>query len=443
MYSRRSILRLSGLGGISAALKPYSRFICDAQTTSGNDYKAIVCIFLFGGNDSNNMLIPTDPVAYGAYTLARGPLAIPQSQLLQLTGQSYAVHPSMPEVQSLFAAQQLAFVANVGTLVAPVTMNEYLGGSVILPQNLMSHPDQQQISQTAAEASDIQIGWGGGIADAVSGLTPSSQLPTAVSYFGSAAFIRGNSSNGLISPGSGGFLACSEHGACTAIETAVNEMLACPESVARVQAEQGVLKQLLSLDSIYSTAVKQAQPFKTQLPANANGNYSQFTGMAQLMQVRNIIGSQRQILFGGIGSFDTHQNQNQFHGNLLQTLSGSLNYFMSLLEEMNLLDNVVILTMSDFNRTLQANAGAGTDHAWGGHQIVAGGPVQGGKIYGTFPNLILGGPDDITAQGRWLPTTSISQVGATVASWFGVPDTALATIFPGIGNFPSPKLSFI
>jgi uncharacterized protein (DUF1501 family) len=443
MYSRRKFLRSAGYAGALSMLGPYNGLVCNAQASSSSDYKAIVCLFLYGGNDSNNVLIPTDPIGYSAYAQGRGPVAIPQQQLLPLEGVPYAVHPSMPEVQSLFAAKNLAFIANVGNLVAPITMQQYNSGIVSVPQNIMSHSDQVAISQTSAPTSNIQTGWGGGIADAIGSVVGTAQLPTAISYYGAAAFINGVTSPGFISPGQGGSLFCAENGACAQMQQALNEMMAASENAARVQSDQYMLSQMFALDKVYGNAISQAQPFKTPLPANANGGYTQFTQIAQLIEARGRLGAQRQVFFTGLGSFDTHANQNAYQSSLLAPVSGAINYFAELLQEINMLNNVTLVTLSDFNRTLQPNSSGGTDHAWGGHQIVFGGAVKGGNIYGTFPNLTLGGPDDFTLQGRWLPTTSVSQVGATLASWFGVPDASLASVFPGIGNFPNPKLSFI
>lgn len=442
MYTRRHLLKHAGLASLLSSFRPFSGIVGNAQTTVSGDYKAIVCVYLIGGNDSNNVLVPTDSAGYANYARARGILAIPQGQLLPLNGVPFAVHPMMPEMQSMFNAGQLAFVANVGTLVTPLTKQQYLSSSVTVPENLMSHPDQVTISETAAATSNITVGWGGGMIDAIVAMNSQSTLSNAISYYGATPFINGASSSGLIAPGGSGFLACSEGTACGAIQDAVKDMMACPESMARIQAEEALLSQLIAMDATYANAIKEANPFTTA-PPGSSGLYAAFTGIAQLMQVRSTVGAQRQVFFAGIGPFDTHANQNNYQGSLLATLSGSLQYFLSLLKEMGLSNSVTVFTLSDFNRTLQVNSSLGSDHGWGGHQIVLGGAVKGGAIYGTFPNLELGGPDDFTMQGRWVPTTSVSQLGATLASWFGVPNNTLSTIFPGLGNFTNSTLPFL
>jgi uncharacterized protein (DUF1501 family) len=442
LMTRRKLLQSSMFAASLPFIERYSRLVGSAQTTSASDYKALVCIFLFGGNDANNLLVPTDQMNYGLYANARGQLALPQSQLLQLPGTSFGVHPSVPEIQSLFSAGNLAFVANAGSLVSPLTKAQYPSSSPgQIPQNLYSHPDQVAIMQTAAPQSSVIQGWGGNIVDAISPSYPGSTLPLAVSYNGAATYINGKNSVGLIAPSQSGSFPCSEGNACNAVESAIQNIQACKDSVLLVQQDQLISANMANVSEIYSRALSQATPFKAQFSSGGIG--SQLAQVARLIQLRQVIGAQRQVFFVGLGSFDTHANQLAYHATLLSQLSSNLNTFALNLQAMDVFNNVAILNLSDFNRTLLPNSAGGSDHAWGSHLIVMGGPVKGGKIYGTFPTLEPGGPDDVSTVGRFLPTTAISQIGADLALWFGVPDGQLLEIFPTLGNFPNYKLGLV
>jgi uncharacterized protein (DUF1501 family) len=442
LMTRRKLLQSSMFAASLPFIERCSRLVGSAQTTAASDYKALVCVFLFGGNDANNLLVPTDQMNYGLYANARGQLALPQSQLLQLAGTSFGVHPSVPEIQSLFSAGNLAFVANAGSLVSPLTKAQYPSSSPgEIPQNLFSHPDQVAIMQTAAPLSSVIQGWGGNIIDAISPSYPGSTLPLAVSYNGAATYINGKNSVGLIAPSQTGSFPCSEGNACNAVESAMQKIQVCNNSVLLVQQDQLLSSNMSSVDEIYSKALSQATPFKAQFSSGGIG--SELAQVARMIQLRQVVGAQRQVFFVGLGSFDTHANQLAYHATLLSQLSSNLNAFAESLQEMNVYNDVTLFTLSDFNRTLQPNSSGGTDHAWGSHLIVMGGAVKGKNIYGTFPTLELGGPDDVSTVGRFLPTTSISQMGADLASWFGVPDGQLPTIFPTLGNFPSYKLGLV
>jgi uncharacterized protein (DUF1501 family) len=441
MITRREFLRASSFASALPLVERYSRLVANAQVASTDDYKAIVCLFLFGGNDANNMLVPIDTMSYKVYSSGRGPLAIPQGQLLPLPGISYAVHPSMPEVQSLFANGQLAFIANAGSLVTPLTKDQFSSPEAALPQNLYSHPDQVAIMQTATPQSSIPYGWGGNIVDSISSIYSGSSLPLATSYYGASTFINGQNSTGLIAPSQAGSFPCAEGGACNAMESAAQEILACDDTVLLVQQDQSLMARMYSLNSVYAKAMAQGTPLRTQFASG--GLSSELSQVAQMMQVRKVVGAQRQIFFVGLGSFDTHANQLSYHAGMLAQLSSSINVFAQALQELNIFNDVTLFTLSDFNRTLQGNSSMGTDHAWGSHLLAMGGGVKGGKIYGTFPVLELGGPDDVSTVGRWLPTTSISQLGASLASWFGVPDAQLPVVFPSLTNFSNSKLGFI
>ncbi len=439
--SRREFIKHLGfLSGAAAFSQLAALAHAPAQTISGNDYKAIVCLFLYGGNDSGNMLVPFDATNYALYSKSRGSLALGQSQLLPLQGLPYAIHPSMPEVQTMFAQKDLAFVVNMGPLVTPLSKNQYLAGSVPLPQNLFSHPDQQSLMQTGAFVSGAGNGWGGSFIDALPTNYKGGVLPQAISYAGGTVFINGPQSTGFIAPSNPGASACQEGAACAAVQEAAAKIAACENSVVLVQQDASFINTINQENQAYAQVLSGVSPLQTQFSPGVGSALQQ---VAQLIQVRDKVGAPRQVFFVGLGSFDTHATQLDYHAQLLKNLSSGLSSWKQAAEELGIWNNVVLLTLSDFNRTLMANSSGGSDHAWGGHQIVMGGPVQGGSVYGTFPTLELGGPDDVDTVGRLLPTTSLTQVLAELASWFGVPASSIASLLPNLINFQSPSVGFI
>ena len=442
--NRRNFLRHLGVAGLSGSglLNSLGRMSAMAQTTSSNDYKALVCIYLYGGNDANNMLIPIDSPEYRTYAETRAGLALQQSTILPLTGGRFGVHPSMPNVQAMFNSGQLAMLANVGTLLNPLTKAQYIANSAPIPPVLMSHSDQATVIQTGLSTNTDYSGWGGAMADALAASYRSPIVPMCTSTYGPAAFINGRQTQGFLSPGlSAGAFWCPLGGACGNRDNALKGLLNVAEGSALVSADQANLSQVMALNQSYGNIMAQATPLKTAF----NSAFSvQFETVARMIQQRQNFEAQRQVFFVGLSSFDTHSNQLGDHASMLQTLDGGLQTFASALQELGVYDKVTTFTLSDFSRTLQGNAAGGTDHAWGSHHLIMGGAVKGGSVYGTFPTLDPTGSNDLGLNdGRWIPTTSVVQMGAALASWFGVQPAEMGTVFPQLANFPGQPLAFL
>lgn len=440
---RRSFIKYASLAaaGNLAGLKPFGALNSLAQTTS--DYKALVCVFLYGGNDANNMIVPFDTQGYANYSSIRAGLALPQSSLLTLNPlQNFALHGSLPEVQSLFNAGNAAIVANVGTLTQPMTRAKYLAGSTV-PTNLFSHPDQQEEWQNAAQSGDTSTGWAGRMSDAMNGTwNPSGTIPMITTVAGDTLFCNGVQTTPVsISPGNLGTGSCSEGSACSARQTAAQSLISLSSGVSLVTADNAITNNAYNYSATLTNATKSLTALKTVFPANGFG--AQLQQIAQIIQARAAFGVKRQIFFAGVGNFDTHSSQLTLQATLLQQLSAALGAFYQATQELGIANQVTTFTMSDFARTFQPNSNTGTDHAWGSHHFVLGGAVKGGKMYGTFPTLALAGPDDSGANGRWVPSTASVQYASTLAQWFGLPTSQLATVFPNIVNFSSNNMGFV
>ena len=443
--NRRSFIKYASMAaaGNAVGLAPFGLMNSLAQTAT--DYKALVCVFLFGGNDANNTLVPFDTAGYGNYSSVRGPLALAQNSLLPLTGApNFALHGALPEIQALFNTTNAAMVANVGTLVQPLTRTSYLAGKTATPSNLFSHSDQQQEWQNAAQSGVTETGWAGRIADTLKGsYNGSATVPMITSVAGDTLFCNGVSSTPVsVSPGNLGGATCSEGSTeCAARQAAAQAMLTFNSGLSLVTADNGITNNAYSYAKTLSDAVQSVTPLQTVFPVSALA--AQLQQIAQIIQVRAALGVQRQIFFCGVGNFDTHAGQLAAQSTLLVQLSQAMGAFYQATQELGIADKVTSFTMSDFARTLQPNSNTGSDHAWGSHHIVMGGAVKGGKIYGTFPTLALGGPDDSGSNGRWVPTTASVQYASTMAQWFGVPVGSLSSVFPNIGSFGTSNLGFL
>ena len=443
--NRRSLIRNASLlaAGNVLGFRPFGMLNSLAQT--GSSYKALVCVFLFGGNDANNTVIPFDTSGYANYASLRGPLALAQNALLPLTPTpNFALNPNIPELQALYNSGNAAIVSNVGTLIQPTTRTTYLGGKVTTPSNLFSHPDQQLEWQNAAQSTVTQTGWAGRIADAINiTYNVNAQIPMIASVAGDTLFCNGsNTSPASVTPGNLGNASCSEGTECAGQLATAQQLVSLSTGLSLVQADNAMTSNAYSYAASLTAATQSVAALKTVFPAN-NGLASQLKQVAQLIQVRAALGVQRQIFFAGIGNFDTHSDQITLHSGLLASISAAMGAFYNATVELGVQSEVTTFTMSDFSRTFQPNSNTGSDHAWGSHHIVMGGAVNGGKMYGTFPTLALGGPDDSGSNGRWVPTISSSQYAATLAEWFGVPTAQLSTVFPYIGNFGTTSLGFV
>jgi len=390
-------------------------------------------------------VIPFDTSGYANYASLRGPLALAQNALLPLTPTpNFALNPNIPELQALYNSGNAAIVSNVGTLIQPTTRTTYLGGKVTTPSNLFSHPDQQLEWQNAAQSTVTQTGWAGRIADAINiTYNVNAQIPMIASVAGDTLFCNGsNTSPASVTPGNLGNASCSEGTECAGQLATAQQLVSLSTGLSLVQADNAMTSNAYSYAASLTAATQSVAALKTVFPAN-NGLASQLKQVAQLIQVRAALGVQRQIFFAGIGNFDTHSDQITLQSGLLASISAAMGAFYNATVELGVQSEVTTFTMSDFSRTFQPNSNTGSDHAWGSHHIVMGGAVNGGKMYGTFPTLALGGPDDSGSNGRWVPTISSSQYAATLAEWFGVPTAQLSTVFPYIGNFGTTSLGFV
>ena len=444
--NRRSLIRNASLlaAGNALGFKPFGMLNALAQTTSS--YKALVCVFLFGGNDANNTLIPFDTTGYANYASLRGPLALAQNTLLPLTPTpNFALNPNLPDIQSLFNSGNAAIVTNVGTLIQPTTRATYLANQVMTPSNLFSHPDQQLEWQNAALSTATQTGWAGRMADALKvTYNVNAQIPMIASVDGDTLFCNGSATSpASVSPGNLGNATCSEGTECPGQLATAQQLVTLSTGLSLVQADNTITSNSYSYAAALTAATQGVPALQTVFPANNALADSKLKQVAQLIQVSATLGMQRQIFFAGVGNFDTHSDQITLQSTLLASISAALGAFYKATVELAVQSDVTTFTMSDFSRTFQPNSNTGSDHAWGSHHIVIGGAVHGGHIYGTFPTLALAGPDDSGSNGRWVPTISSSQYAATLAQWFGVSTSQLATVFPYIGNFSSNNLGFV
>lgn len=444
--SRRSFLRSAASGAGLAALARLSGMNAFAQ--SAPDYKALVCIFMFGGNDSHNMLIPQDPAALALYRAARRALALPDgnTQLAPITtraGVPYALNSGLNAIAPLWAEGRLAVVANVGLLAAPTTRAAYQARSVPLPTNLFSHSDQVIAKQAGDPFGSGGTGWAGRIADAVNGLNGTARFPAAFSMSGNVLFTMGSQiQSASLYPGfdlSAAGMNAWPASSAAARAQALQEVLNFDNGLTLVQAANTVRRDALALNAMLRSTGT-ATPLATTFPGTNLGR--QLQQVANIIRLRGSTGMQRQVFFASLGGFDTHSNQSWTHWDLLRQVGEAMRAFYDATAEMGIADKVTTFTETDFGRTLESS-GSGSDHGWGGHQLVLGGAVRGGDLFGTFPDLTLGGPDDANARGVLIPTTALDQYGSTLARWFGVAPAALNQVFPNLGRFASADVGFL
>ena len=418
-----------------------------ADASRGSPYKALVCIFLYGGNDSNNVIIPSDNTDYATYLAQRTALAIPQANLLPITpktytdGRKYGLHPSLVEVQGLFASGQLALLANTGTLTYPTTLTQYNSGSANLPPQLFSHADQQVQWQSSIPDQPFQTGWGGRLADMVNALNGNSSISMSISVAGENSFQVGNVvSQYAVSPTGAVMLNGTTGGTINPLRyTNQLDLLSQQESNLFEAAFSGLTSSAISDASLLTSVLSNATAITTTFPATSLGTQLQM--IAKLISAGPSLGLNRQIFFASLGGFDTHTVELATQAPLLVQVSQALNAFYNATVELGVADQVTAFTASDFSRTYNTN-GDGADHGWGSHHMIMGGGVAGGDIYGKMPSLEIGGPDD-TGRGRWIPSTSVDQYSATLASWFGVSPSNLPVVLPNIGRFSTSNLGFM
>jgi len=468
---RRDFLRNSAcaLGGMALASSIDTFGVVHALTPqAAADYKALVCVFLNGGNDGNNMLVSLDQYngpagstveGYANVRAASG-LAIAQASLLPVSpvsGGSYGFHPNMPEMQNLFNQGKLAVLCNNGPLVEPLTRTTYQNGSGKKPIQLFSHSDQISLFQTAISNVVSQTGWAGRLADKVLGLNGSATFPSNVSIAGINLFLTGVDTRQLAVADSNTTLAnvlqlnmsgSSSEQASRLV--AFNDLRTIDNNFKLVKAASDTRSSSIQTDNALSSV---NPTLATVFPPTSLGR--QLKQVALLIKACTDptagINMKRQIFFTQIGGFDTHSAEINGQINLLTQVSQAISAFYAATVELGIQDKVTTFTLSDFGRTLQpAGSGVntvGTDHAWGNHQLIVGGSVLGHTLYGTYPTLRLGGPDDTDGgsnpRGRWIPTTSVEQYAATLATWYGLSTADLPAVFPLINRFSTANLGFL
>lgn len=442
--NRREFLKnCCALGAVGMASQLERLGMVTAHAQSASNYKALVCVFLFGGNDANNTIVPLDS-RYDLYRAMRRPrasggVAFDAAELISAGSTGYGLHPALINTQRLFAQNRAAAVFNVGTLVRPTFKNTL--NSTPLPRNLYSHSDQTQQWQSS-DPNGGATGWGGRINDLTMGLN-TGQLPPGVSVNGgNALFLSGPVSKGMnfSNVGSFGLTRFGDGTAMNARQASLQRVLTFDSGLRLVSAANGVLGDSIRSAQEINAALNGAPPLPVAFPNSGLGQ--QLAQVFRIMSVRSTLGMNRQIFFAGMGGFDNHEDLVSRQQGLLASLDAAVGAFFNALDATSNPPDVTLFTESEFNRTGDSNANIGSDHAWGGHHMVFGNGVNGGA-YGTFPRHELRGVDDAGDRGYWIPTTSLDQYAATMGGWFGVSDGDLGNIFPNLANFAPQRLGFL
>jgi uncharacterized protein (DUF1501 family) len=443
MLNKRQFIKTSAALGLSTGLGAFTDLSAMAQSATGEDYRALVCLFMFGGNDSNNMLIPYDPAAHSRYANIRSNLALARDTLLPITtsntaGVSYALHPAMAGLAGLFngtAARtpKMAMVANAGPLVVPTSKAQWESRSVTLPDNLFSHSDQQSQWQSATYERPSN-GWGGRLAERLVPSGTNNRGYSVLSVTGGNLWETGDTSLTAYKVSSSGKFGFDFYDAAgkDPLSLAISQTLADTHQHLFEQGFVDVMGRSIEVQRILTQALE-GTTLTTVFPNTSLGN--QFRMVARLIGARAKLGLKKQCFFCSIGGFDTHgEDQLTRQAQLLGEISEAVTAFYLATEELNVADKVTTFSASDFGRTFTSN-GQGSDHGWGSHHFVVGGAVQGGKLFGTFPEHVIRGPNDSGSQGNWIPTTSTEAYAATLGRWFGASDAVLGEVFPRLSNF--------
>ncbi|HQR22081.1 MAG TPA: DUF1501 domain-containing protein [Burkholderiaceae bacterium] len=456
--SRREFLRTASRLSVAGAATPWAINLAAigaaSAQTAPTDYKALVCVFMYGGNDHSNMVVPYDNAGYQLYAQSRTNLTLPQTALLPLTtptnpsmtGRQVSLRSELQPIKTIYDAGKAAVLANVGTLVVPTTMAQYRARSVPLPPSLFSHNDQQSVWQTYnGRREGARVGWGGKMGDLFASANQYQNF-TCISASGTAVFLSGQSSvqmqignNGGLAIGSlaGNALFGSSAGPATA-----RRLMTEDRSNLLEKDYNAIVKRSTEAAQTLNTALAgfptTAAPFST-FPNTGLGN--QLRNVARLIAARQALGAQRQVFHVSIGGFDQHSGLITGHGGRMTELANAMAAFYNATVSLGISDSVTAFTASDFGRTLDSN-GEGSDHGWGAHHFVVGGSVKGGDLYGTWPDTVLRGPNDV-GRGNLLPTTSVNQYASTLATWFGITAAQLGDVLPNAANFPQPNLGFM
>jgi uncharacterized protein (DUF1501 family) len=468
-WLKRSGTALAGAFGAASL----GHLLLGAKPAYAADYKALVCVFLYGGNDGLNTIVPTDTTRYNQYSGVRAGLALPKASLLTMAGSDYGLHPALAALAPVWAEGKLAPVFNVGPLFAPLTKAQYRAAaqtSDLIPDNLFSHSDQQVLWETGTTDSQARTGWGGRGSEVLATVNP------VISLGGNGRFGLESLRTPLVLPGPGstfgayGTLPADLTWAPNQLRKAALDSLYTQTqdlTLATVQAQMqrdafGISQRLAAVVKTQPGEAGASAAIDTAFaPITAAGKIT--TGLGrQLYQVAKLVAANatvlgnRQMFFTELGGFDTHSGQlvtgtptDGAHARLLKELGDALGAFHNAMKNLGLADAVTTFTQSDFGRTFKPNNSTGTDHAWGNQHLVLGGAVKGNATYGSYPELVLGGVNDVGVdswelQGRWLPTTSVDQYAATLLGWFGASDAQLDTVLPNLKNFGSARrLAFL
>jgi uncharacterized protein (DUF1501 family) len=462
-FLRRSIYSALGGVGLYSALGNLQLVSAAARDGMGKgapgQYQALVCVFLFGGNDSCNTIVPYSAPHYGIYQATRPAVALSQASIAALAlapqpiapglpggppsdGASYGLHPSMPELRGLFNSQRAAVIGNVGTLLGPITQAQYQNGTHAAPPQLFSHDDQSNFWQTSRPDDVNANGWGGRIADLLHAGNSNQQLPMTISISGQNLFQRGATVDQYVMSSAGvppiEYLEIYQNELGVEAFNALMAQGTQPHMFERGYAN--AMRRSIATYEMVNTALNAATPLATVFPNRNLGN--QLRMVANMINVRAALGMQKQVFYVGLGGFDTHNDQLATQANILTDLSQSLKAFYDATVEMGLSESVTTFTASDFGRTLSTNSD-GTDHGWGGHHFVVGGAVRGGRFFGAMNSLAQNGNPNDAGYGQIIPTTSVDQYAATLASWFGVGAGGIADIFPTLPQYATPNLGFM
>ena len=452
--SRREFLRTASALSLAGTATPWAINLASIGAASAQsvptDYKALVCIFMYGGNDHSNTIVPVDNAGYQQYAQARGALALAQNTLLalnaptnpSLTGRQVGMRAEMGQsfaatqlsLKGLYDAGNLAVLANVGTLQFPTTMAQYRARSVALPPQLYSHDDQQtnwQASPTAREGA--RVGWGGLIGDLFAASNQFQNF-TCMSTSGSTVLLSGRTTVQM-QIGNNGAVQINALGNQTLfggqnVGNTIRTIMTADRNQTLEKDYNAINKRAADSAQALNTALAGAT-LTTTFPNSSLG--TQMRNVARVIAARASLGARRQVFHVSIGGFDQHSGLVAGHGPLWATVSQAVGAFYAATVEMGIADKVTTFTASDFGRTLNSN-GDGSDHGWGAHHLVVGGAVKGGDVYGAFPTVALGGPEDV-GRGNLLPVQAVVQYAGTLATWFGVSATDLAATIPGVQNF--------
>ena len=448
--SRREFVKRASALSFMGAGAPFALNLATIGAASAQtvpDYRAIVCLFFFGGNDHTNTIIPYDPAEHAAYVNARQSIAFNFDALTPTAtapvgtqnNRPFAFHPALTGLKSLYDLGKLAVVANVGPLVMPTTLAQYRARSVPLPPKLFSHNDQQSVWQANQPVGEgARLGWGGRMGDLLASQNGQTVF-TCISASGNAVFMSGQEviQYQVGANGSTAFNALSGNLYGSASAGSAYRRVITRASGHLFESQLGqVVSRSISANATLSASLPPASSFTVPIPAN-NGLASQLNVVARIIAGRGGLAVNRQVFFVSVGGFDSHDFLLNDHNLRMQTVNAAVNAFYQWLQQLQMENNVTLFTASDFGRTLTSN-GDGSDHGWGAHHFVVGGAVQGGTIYGTFPQVTFNTPEDV-GQGSLLPTTSVDQYAATLGRWLGVADAQMPDVLPNIVNFGAAR----